>query len=129
MGQREGDWALTRKQETEPPQGDDPDAIAIRGDWGDGPEQSEIHFSDQMIASYCGEYVILTLGQVAQPQFLPTDMDAIERIKSRGTVPIRTQFRTAVPASNFADFLRNVVKVAKMQGILIDDGEDLDADR
>lgn len=98
--------------------------VTLRVDWGDGPEGATIQFSDQIVASYRGDYVIITFGQVAQPQFLPGDDHAIAKARVRGVIPIRTQFRTAVPTSTFAEFLRGITKVARVHGVSLPEEDD-----
>ena len=79
--------------------------VQVKAAWDD-IEDMAIGFSDQLIVTHLGDYFLLTLGQVAQPQVLPGDSETMERLKERGKVQIRSQFRTAVPASAFLEFVR-----------------------
>lgn len=106
-----------------------PVTLALRAEWGEALDATPIQFSDQIIASYRGDYVLVAFGQVAQPQFQPGDLSAVTRAKERGTLPIQTQFRAAVPATTFAEFVRSVVKVARTQGIPLSGEEGDDDDR
>jgi len=67
--------------------------------------------------------VLVTFGQIAQPQVQPNDEASLRRLSRRGTVSIKTQFRAAVPANDFADFLKSVIKVARVYGLDLSDEE------
>ncbi len=110
--------------ERAPSEGPTKEGIEVRLEWGDQMEATPIHFSDQLIASYRNDYVVLTIGQVAQPQLLPGDREGLARLRERGSIPIRTQFRTAIPASSFEEFLRGIVRVARAQGAQLTESEE-----
>lgn len=95
------------------------EAVEIRAEWGPDLQTTPVQFSDQIVGSFRGEYFLVSFGQVAQPQFLPGEDRAIDELRARGTLPIRTQFRTAVPKNDFAEFLAGMVRVAKAQGVVI----------
>lgn len=97
-------------------------AVQLSAEWGEALRESAIHFSDQIIGSYRGDYVLLSFGQVSQPQFLPGDTAAIAELQKTGVIPIRTQFRTAIPESEFTEFLKNMVRIARSRGLLSEDG-------
>jgi hypothetical protein len=87
--------------------------VKLRAEWGEALRDAPINFSDQIIGSFRGDFFVLSFGQVQQPQFQPGDEVAIEALRETGTVPIRVQFRTAIPASAFRQFLDAIVKVAE----------------
>jgi hypothetical protein len=100
--------------EQAPPEG----AISIRVEWGDGLTAMPIQFCDQVIGSYRGDYVLLSFGQVEQPQFMKGDEAAIEALRGRPILAVRTQFRAAIPAREFGTFLASIVEIARSQGLM-----------
>lgn len=101
---------------------DEGSPVQLRAEWGEALRELDIHFSDQIIGSYRGDYVLLSFGQVAQPQFLPGDNAAIAELQKTGVLPIRTQFRTAIPEGEFTEFLKNMMRIARSRGLLSEEG-------
>ncbi len=84
--------------------GPDRGSVQVRGLWeklGD----HEIKFVDQLLMSFRGDYFILSLGQVIDPQPFSTGDDALTEIRERGTVPITPLVRVAIPQAKMIEFL------------------------
>ena len=70
-----------------------------------GLESQPIVFADHLVVSARGDYFLLSVGQVADPQLLPDDTEGAEELRARGTVEINPVARIAVPRTKMIEFL------------------------
>ncbi len=108
--------------EGDPTVDDEQHRKSVRASW-DWSSPTDIHFSDQVVVTIRDDYILFTFGQVEQPQFQAGDEDFAYEFLASGRVPIRMQFRTAVPGAQFKEVLGSLIKVAKRRGILLEEEE------
>jgi hypothetical protein len=98
------------------PEASAPAGVLLRLLWTDEGVPTGV-FATQLLIAAHGDYHVVSFGQVVEPTLSPDDQEAIERLRSRGTVEVRTVARIAIPSSHFgavsAAFARHAAQLSE----------------
>ena len=86
------------------------DTLALPLVWQD-PEETEIHFVNQVVVQAQGDEFIIMFGQQAPPLLFGTPEQQAEQAGRLGYVPVRVAARIGMPRKRFKEFANLVARM------------------